>query len=58
MTKQEQDDIIQSLKTISECAGNYTTDHRTLAQHTLIVLNALNKLFEQENLPPIKELWK
>lgn len=57
MNKSEQLDVISSLRIIVACASKATTDNRTLAKHTLIVLGTLNKLFEKEGLEPVGDIF-
>ncbi len=58
MTKEEQDNIIKCLESVGELAHNCTDDNRGVARLLLVVLNALNLLFEKEGLEPVKELFR
>jgi hypothetical protein len=57
MTKSDQQNIIGCLETIASLAGKSTSDHRTLAINTMVILKALNSLFEKEGLETVESLF-
>lgn len=57
MTNNERKNIIGCMRTVVLTAGQGTQAHRDLARNTMVVVGALDLLFQKEGLEPIGNLF-